>query len=179
MNPAPASTSDYAVLRKAYTQKLGKDFDRQREILASAAYKEGDPETVAARYRLHFEAALARREDYETLMARLKAAFASQGKAGILKARAVEDRLKADSWSLSGYDLLPKLRALGIPTLVIAGGKDFIPGEIAQHIASAIPGAQLVVLDHCGHFSYLECPADVRKAFDDFFRRSGSPSPSR
>jgi proline iminopeptidase len=153
MNPAPASTADYAVLRSAYIQKLGKDFDRQREILASAAYKEGDPETVAARYRLHFEAALARSEDYETLMARMKAAFVSQGKAGILKARAVEDRLKAD--------------------------KDFIPAEIAQHIASAIPGAQLVTLGNCGHFSYLECPADVRKAFDDFFHRAGSASPSR
>jgi proline iminopeptidase len=179
MNPAPASTSDYGVLRSAYTQKLGKDFDRQREILASAAYKEGDPETVAARYRLHFEAALARDEDYETLMARMKAAFISQGKAGILKARAVEDRLYADSWLLSGYDLLPKLPALKIPTLVIAGDKDFIPGEIARHIASAIPGAQLVTLGNCGHFSYLECPADVRKAFDDFFRRAGSASPSR
>lgn len=179
VNPAPASTSDYALLRRAYTQKLGKDFDRQREILASAAYKEGDPETVAARYRLHFEAALARNEDYETLMARMKAAFVSQGKAGILKARAVEDRLYADSWSLSGYDLLPKLRALTMPTLVIAGDKDFIPGEIAQHIASAIPGAQLVMLGNCGHFSYLECPADVRRAFDEFFHRAGSASPPR
>ncbi len=178
MNPAPASAADYAVLRSAYTQKLGKDFDRQREIRASAAYKEGDPETVAARYRLHFEAAFARNEDYETLMARMKAAFASQGKAGILKARAVEDRLYADSWLLSGYDLLPKLPALMMPTLVIAGDKDFIPGSIAQHIASAIPGAQLATLDNCGHFSYLECPADVRKAFDDFFHRTGPASPS-
>ena len=129
MNPAPASTSDYAVLRKAYTEKLGKDFDRQREMLASAAYKEADPETVAARYRLHFEAALARSEDCETLMARMRAAFVSQGRAGILEARAVEDRLMADTWSSSGYDLLPKLRTLRIPTLVIAGDKDFIPAR--------------------------------------------------
>src|SRR6185369_13672227 len=44
MNPAPASASDYAVLRKAYLEKLGAEMDRQREMLASAAYKEGDPE---------------------------------------------------------------------------------------------------------------------------------------
>jgi proline iminopeptidase len=109
----------------------------------------------------------------------MKAAFVSQGNAGILKARAVEDRLYADSWLLSGYDLLPKLPALKIPTLVIAGDKDFIPGEIARHVATAIPGAQLVTLGNCGHFSYLECPADVRKAFDDFLHRAGSASPSR
>ncbi|HEV3200104.1 MAG TPA: hypothetical protein VGZ73_19500 [Bryobacteraceae bacterium] len=41
----------------------------QREILASPAYKESDPETVAARYRLHFKPALKRSEDYEKLMA--------------------------------------------------------------------------------------------------------------
>ena len=47
MNPAPASISDVAVLRKAYVQKLGSDMDRQKEILASAAYEGGDPEAVA------------------------------------------------------------------------------------------------------------------------------------
>lgn len=41
---------------------LGADMDRQREIASSAAYKEGDPEAVTARYRLHFMHALARPE---------------------------------------------------------------------------------------------------------------------
>src|SRR6185436_18876172 len=50
MNPAPASASDAAVLRKAYLEGLGADMDSQKEILASAAYKAGEPETVAARY---------------------------------------------------------------------------------------------------------------------------------
>jgi proline iminopeptidase len=170
MNPAPASASDVAVLRKAYAQKLGANMDRQREIVASAAYKEGDPEAVAARYRLHFKPALKRAEDYERLMATMKAGFTSQGKEGILKARAVEDRLMHDTWQVDSYDLLPKLRNLSIPTLVIYGDHDFIPGEIAVHIARAIPNARLVTLRNCGHFAYLECAGDVRNAFDDFFR---------
>jgi proline iminopeptidase len=177
MNPAPASASDFAVLRRSYTQKLGADMDRQREIMASAAYKEGDPEAVAARYRLHFKPALKRPEDYEKLMAIMKAGFISQGKEGIAKARAVEDRLMRDTWQADGYDLLPKLRNLRIPTLVIAGDHDFIPGEIAVHIARAIPSARLVTLRNCGHFAYLECPGDVRNAFDDFFR--GTPATGR
>ena len=142
MNPAPASASDLAVFRKAYLEKLGADMDRQREIVASAAYKEGDPEAVAARYRIHFKPALKRPEDYEKLMATMKAGFISQGKEGIVKARAVEDRLMRDTWQVDGYDLLPKLRGLSIPTLVISGDHDFIPGEIAAHIARAIPNAQ-------------------------------------
>ena len=172
MNPGPASASDFALLRKAYVQKLGADMDRQRDILASAAYKEGDPEAVAARYRLHFKFALKRTADYERLMATMKAGFTRQGNEGILKARAVEDQLMRDTWQADGYDLLPKLRTLSIPTLVISGEHDFIPSEIAVHIARAIPNAQLVTLRNCGHFTYLECAGDVRKAFNDFFRRT-------
>jgi len=159
------------VLRKAYLAKLGADMDRQRAIFATAAYKEGDPETVAARYRIHFQAALARPADYEKLMATMKAAFIAQGKAGILKARAVEDRLMADTWNQASYDLLPKLRAFRVPTLVIAGDHDFIPLEVAGHIATAIPGARLVTIANCGHFAYLECAGDVRPALQSFFGR--------
>jgi hypothetical protein len=59
--------------------------ERQGAILASVAYKEGDPAAVAARYRLHFKPALKRPEDYEKLMAVMEAGFVRQGKAGILK----------------------------------------------------------------------------------------------
>ena len=172
MNPAPASASDLGVLRKAYLEKIGTDMARQREIVASAAYKEGDPGTVTARYRIHFKPALVRPEDYEKLMARMQAAFYSQGKDGILKAWAVEDQLYKGTWQIDGYDLLPRLRSLRIPTLVIAGDHDFIPIEVAEHIAQAIPNATLVTIKDCGHFGYLECPAEVRAALSDFFLRS-------
>jgi proline iminopeptidase len=170
MNPAPASAADRGLLGAAYVKKLGADLDRQRAIMKTTAYQEGDPDTVAARYRIHFQAAFARAADYETMMSRMKAGFVRQGKAGILKARAVEDRLMRDSWDLDGYDLMPKLRTLRLPTLVIYGDRDFIPREIADHIAGAIPNARLVMVTDCGHFGYLECPADVGRAIDDFFR---------
>ena len=174
MNPAPVSTSDLALFRKAYTEGLGPDADRQRAIVRSAAYQEGDPETVAERYRLHFEHALQRPADYERLMSTMKAALMSQGKEGIVKARAVEERLMRDTWDADGYDLLPKLATISVPTLVIAGDRDFIPVDIARHIARAIPKAQLVTVQGCGHFAYLECPADVRRAIDDFFKPARS-----
>jgi proline iminopeptidase len=95
--------------------------------------------------------------------------FHRQGKQGILKSRAVEARLMRDTWQVPGYDLLPKLHNLRIPTLVIVGDHDFVPVDVARHIAQAIPGARLVVVRNCGHFSYLECPADVRSALNSFF----------
>lgn len=73
-----------------------------------------------------------------------------------------------DTRQMDGYDLLPKLQSLSIPTLVITGDHDFIPGEIAAHIARAIPNARLVTRRNCGHFAYLECAGDVRHAFHEF-----------
>ncbi len=169
MNPAPASKADLAMFRDVYVKKLGADMDRQKEILASPAYQEGDPETVTARYRLHFKPALMRHEDYKKLMTRMHDAFIRQGKDAIKKARVVEDRLMSDTWQLDGYDLLPKLRALKVPVLVMGADHDFFPPEIAGHIAQASSNAYLVVLTDCGHFSYLECPDPVRTSVDAFF----------
>jgi proline iminopeptidase len=171
MNPAPVSASDLAAVRKIYLERLGEAMDRQREIVASAAYQAGDPETVAARYRIHFKPSLKRPEDYETMMARMRAGFLSQGKDGILEARAVENELMHDTWDVAGYDLFPKLAKLRVPTLVIAGDHDFMVGA-AERIAQAVPHAELRTIKDCGHFSFLECPDEVRQAFNDFFRRS-------
>lgn len=169
MNPAPASAAGLALLRTSYLEKLGDEMDRQRAIMAGADYQAGDPEAVTARYRIHFKPALTRPEDYERLMSRMQAAFVRQGKDGIVKARAVEDRLMRDTWDAPGYDLLPRLRSLRIPALVITGADDFIPVEIAERIAGALPEARLVTLEHCGHFAYLECMGAARRALGEFF----------
>ena len=171
MNPAPASAAAVAVFRKAYVDKLGDAaMAQQKQIVASTAYQEGEPDAVAARYRIHFKPAFVHAEDYERLMTTMKAAFVAQGRDGIVKARAAEDRLNHDTWEVPGYDLLPKLRTLKVPTLVITADHDFIPVETAAHVAQAISGAKLVTLQGCGHFSYMECPGDVREAFDGFFK---------
>jgi pimeloyl-ACP methyl ester carboxylesterase len=142
----------------------------RKAIADTTAYKEADPEAVVAYYRVHFKPALARSEDYEKLIIRMQARFIEQGREGILKSRAVEDRLVNETWaSPNGYDLHPMLKGLNIPALVITGDHDFFPFA-AEHIAQAIPGARLVTLKDCGHFPYLECPALLREQIDAFFR---------
>ena len=104
------------------------------------------------------------------MMTRMRAGFFSQGNDGILKARAVEDQLMHETWEVPTYDLLPKLRALAIPTLVITGDHDFM-GAAGERIAAAIPGAQLVTIKDCGHFAFMERADEVRRAIDGFFAR--------
>jgi len=82
----------------------------------------------------------------------------------------VEDRLMRDTRQVAGYDLLPRLRSLRVPTLVIAGDHDFMAAA-GTHIARAIPNAELVTIRDCGHFAFLECAPKVRQAFNAFFGR--------
>ncbi len=112
MNPAPASSDDFKQSRKERLDKLGADTDRLKAVRDSAAYKEGDPDAVAAYYRIHFKMALKRSEDLTKVVGAMRASFTQEG---ILKARAVEDRLMQDTWGSPEYDLLPKLKNLDNP----------------------------------------------------------------
>ena len=63
---------------------------------------------------------------------------------------------------------LDRLRALKTPTLVIHGDHDLVPLECANNVAEAISRSRMVVLGECGHFAYLERPAEVVDAIIDF-----------
>lgn len=167
MNTAPASHDDYALFRQEFLQKLGGNAEKRQALSSSAAYAEGDPDTVAAYYRIQYGATVRRPDDLDKVISSLRASFTKES---ILKSWAIEDRLMEETWRLSDYDLLPGLTRLSIPTLVIHGDYDFVPVGCSVHIVEAIPGARLVVLKDTGHFSYLESPNEVRRAIVDFLR---------
>ena len=128
-------------------------------------YADGDIGAEAEYYREHFGKALRRPAHLELVIRRLRSHFKPED---IVKARALEDRLYAQTWLVREYDLVPRLRKLNLPTLVIHGDHDLIPLECARNIAEAGVGSPLVVLSDCGHFAYLERPAEVRNAIVDF-----------
>ena len=168
LNTAPASHDGLMLFRQERRKNSPGDVEKLKARSTDARYQEGDPDTVAEYYRIHFRAALRKPEHLERVIRSLKASFTKEG---ILKAREIEKRLVNETWLSSEYNLLPRLKGLNIPTLVIHGEYDFIPLECATHIAQAIPGARLIVLRECGHFSFLECPDEVRKEIDDFFHK--------
>jgi len=168
MNTAPASSADRVLFRERRERNESDALARMRAISASPEYAAGDIATEAEYYRAHFRAALARPEQLERVVGSLRAHFTAQD---ILKARAIEDRLYAQTWLSPGYDLRPRLGPLKSPTLVIHGERDFVPLECSRNIADSVPGARLVVLPECGHFAYLERPADVLETVVDFVSR--------
>ena len=86
------------------------------------------------------------------------------------EARAIEARLYAETWLKPAYDLRPRLGGLQTPALVIHGDRDLFPLDGAKAVAKSLPHARLVVLDDCGHFAFLERPAEVQAAVVDFLR---------
>jgi pimeloyl-ACP methyl ester carboxylesterase len=65
-------------------------------------------------------------------------------------------------------DSRPLLSSIAQPTLVIGGLQDrVIPVAMQEEIAAGIPGAQLAVLDPCGHLAPVEQP----DAVSDLMRR--------
>ena len=169
MNTAPASREDVQVLRRHLRRiRPAGDVEAMRSLAATAEFRAGDLDVESEYYRIHYRPALHAPELLDRLMPRLRTNFTPER---VLLARAIEDRLYDETWSSPGYDLLPELRRLAVPTLVIHGESDFVPVEVAAHVAEAIPGARLAVLPQCGHFAYLEASDAVAQHVRELFAR--------
>ena len=57
---------------------------------------------------------------------------------------------------LADYDIHDQLDAINCPTLIIHGAADPIPLESAERIHQRIAGSELVVMEQCGHFPFVE-----------------------
>lgn len=79
-----------------------------------------------------------------------------------LNARAAPGVLHADLAACHAYQpSLERIRALALPTLVLAGRRDqMTPARAGEALAAEIPGAQVAMLD-AGHSMMTEAPAEV------------------
>jgi proline iminopeptidase len=170
MDTAPASPHGWQALREALTRgRAPADREAMAAIAATDAYGRGDLAAEAEYLRHHFRMTVPRPEHLEALVSRLRSNFTEES---VLLARAIDQRLWGETALSASWDLLPALRRLDVPTLVLHGEHDFIPVEVAAGIADAVPGARLAVLAGCGHFTYLEEPDRIHDEIDRFFDES-------
>ena len=72
-------------------------------------------------------------------------------------------------------DSRPTLRQIACPTLVLCGREDAItPLDHNEEMARHIPGAELKILDDCGHLPTLEQPARTQQLIGDWLDRLAS-----
>lgn len=67
----------------------------------------------------------------------------------------------------------PRLATLRPPALFIWGAHDaLVPPAFARHVASWLPNAEQVTIDHCGHLPQVEQPARTNELLMSFFART-------
>jgi pimeloyl-ACP methyl ester carboxylesterase len=66
----------------------------------------------------------------------------------------------------------PRLSELDRPALFIWGSHDrLIPAAFSRHVAKALPSAEQVTIEHCGHVPQVERPQETNDLLLDFFTR--------
>lgn len=166
MNTAFVSHEHYLLFRQELLKRKATVEEEWDRLASSTGYKEGDPQTVGDFYRLYFSTTIRRPQHLERVIEKMRLSFTREG---VLRAREISDRLFNETAESTDFNLLPQLKQLRIPTLLIHGEDDFIPTAVITDIAEAMPRAHLVLLKDCGHFSYIESPDEVRRAIATFF----------
>lgn len=175
LNTAPASAADFLLFkaRLLALRTMAGEAARFDEIASTHAFQRGDIGVESDYYRIHFRSTVSPHR-LDEVVDRLRANVTPQG---IVLARAIAERLYADTWSSEGYDLIPALHDVAVPTLLVHGGHDFVPVELARNVADAMPDASLVVVPDCGHFSFLEVPEEVHRLVAALVTGTSAPGP--
>lgn len=85
--------------------------------------------------------------------------------AGMAERTGVEVYARQQGAIVARRDFRTLLRHVDVPTLVLCGRDDQItPLNCSEEMAAAIPAAELVVIEDCGHMATLEAPAAVNAA---------------
>jgi 3-oxoadipate enol-lactonase len=67
--------------------------------------------------------------------------------------------------ALAGFDVTGRLGAVRTPTRVVAGAEDpGTPPSVAAELATAVPGADLVVVEGAAHIAHVARPAEFASA---------------
>ncbi len=75
----------------------------------------------------------------------------------------------ADFLANDAFDVMGRLGAIQVPTLVIGGAADQLaPPKFVQYLADTIPGARLVLLPDVGHYPMAERPEAFTAALAEF-----------
>ncbi|HJQ19824.1 MAG TPA: alpha/beta fold hydrolase [Gemmatimonadaceae bacterium] len=158
IDPAPVSRRFRAEFEAEFSQRQASpEIRRMREELAASGLRDRDP---AAYRQRNFEISVA-------------GYFADPRLSADLTPFRVMARVQQSVWdSLGDFDLVAdgRLAAIRTPTLIVHGRQDPIPLASSQE-AARVMGANLVVLDDCGHVPYVEQPRGLFAAIDDFLGR--------
>jgi proline iminopeptidase len=162
MDSAGATGASFQELNAEYYRRTADISKKLNKIQSSRDFLAGDPAAIKKFYRLIFTKYMVNPKNVNKLTLNINSKSALNGfkVAGILQKNYLDTE----------FNLLPELAKLDIPTLIIYGKYDLIPRKSMEEIKNTMPDAELVVLQHSAHFSYIEQPQQTFAAIEDFLR---------
>ena len=160
IDPAPVTREYRDVFEQEFARRqAGPEVAALRAELTGSGLKESDPEAYRQRA---FEVSVA-------------GYFADPRRAHDLTPFRVTGRVQQSTWtSLGDFNLLPALRDVRVSAFVVHGRQDPIPLASSEHVAEAL-GANLLVLEDCGHVPYVERAAELFPPLLAFLREPAPP----
>jgi 3-oxoadipate enol-lactonase len=102
--------------------------------------------------------------------------FRALGKDGPARARLLSDDVEgwAQAWhAMANVETLPRLPAIRVPTLCLAGELDkSSPPDAVHEMADAIPGARYAELKGAPHMLFIEQPQETAEVIGKFLREA-------
>lgn len=72
--------------------------------------------------------------------------------------------------NLAKYDIHSELKKITCPVLVMIGRQSVFSVESAGAIDASLPNSTLKIFEDCGHFEYIEQPAQFKSVVTDFYK---------
>lgn len=97
--------------------------------------------------------------------------------AGLALAERIMSRVPPDTYRkavtlLTTFDQRERLPQIKVPTLLVAGSDDKVaPASVMERMKGKIPGAEMVLLEGCGHLGPMDQPEEFNDTLLAFLRR--------
>jgi proline iminopeptidase len=156
VNPAAASNEDQAAyFAEMSVRRTREDSLARAAMMQSSEFHAQHASAFEALMRLSFKRMFADTHLLERLQITLPSDFAFRS-----------EMLRFLANDVASYDLYPQLKSVETRALIVHGDYDPLPVERVQKMHAALKNSQLVVIERCGHFPFIE----ARQRFVDAVR---------
>ncbi len=157
VSPSPASSAMRNEESQQLAARLAEEDQAERDsIIQSAGFQNGDPAAYEDFFRVFFRSEFYNPERIDELTLTLPDNFIANSRLLQYLAR-----------DLAVYDIHNALESVEVPALVVNGESESGLAS-GRKISEHLPHARHVVLEECGHFPFIEKPAEFFGAVNTF-----------
>lgn len=161
-NSMSASSDEYYIFVMEWLRRVAPFQNEINKLKNAPEFLAGDPDINEQYNRIIFRTYCYLPEKADLLNIKLS-------KTAILNGEKVREYMRKEIFEKC-FDLYPALKKLKVPTLIIHGDADPILSSAAENIHLSIPGSKYILMEHCGHFPYVEVPETYFKHINDFLK---------